>query len=388
MSTDADGAPATELPPEYLKLRDEAKALALRVVEDAGVADESTDLHIGMRDALRESGLARYTVPAAFGGASPRVDPLAVAVVREQLAYASAHLDSLFGMQGIGSLAVGEAASDSVKSEWMPKVARLETIAALALTEPAVGSDLRAITTSLDEEGGKLVLNGQKSFITNAGAAGFYTVLAREGDDYSLVFMPADAEGLTVEDGPDLIAPHILGSLRIDRVTLPAEYRVGPRGAGFKLALATLGTFRVSVAGAAVGVAQAALDEAVQHCGGRAQFGRSLLEVGAVSQTLARVWVDVEAARTFTYRAATAAKADPRQALQLSSMAKVFATETAGRAVDAAVQVMGRAGLVRGSTIERLYRNARPMRIYEGATEVILDSLARRLTAERKQDGT
>jgi acyl-CoA dehydrogenase len=162
-------------------------------------------------------------------------------------------------------------------------------------------------------------------------------------------------------------------------VRVPADHRIGPPGKGFSLALATLATFRVSVAGAAVGLAQAALEEAVRHTSSREQFGTPLARLGPVPTMLARSWTDIEMARSLTYRAAAAAARDPLANLHLSSMAKVAATEISGQVVDRAVQVMGRFGLVRGSLIERLYREARPMRIYEGATEVILDSLARQL---------
>jgi acyl-CoA dehydrogenase len=164
-----------------------------------------------------------------------------------------------------------------------------------------------------------------------------------------------------------------------DGARVPADHGLGQPGEGFRLALATLATFRVSVAGAAVGLAQAALDEAVRHASGREQFGAPLARLGPVPGLLARSWTDIEMARSLTYRAAAAAARDPLASLHLSSMAKVAATEMAGQVVDRAVQVMGRFGLVRGSVIERLYREARPMRIYEGSTEVILDSLARQL---------
>jgi acyl-CoA dehydrogenase len=150
-------------------------------------------------------------------------------------------------------------------------------------------------------------------------------------------------------------------------------------GKAFSLMLQTLAVFRVTVAASAVGLAQAALDESLRHARTRQQFGKPLFELGAVGQSLAQSWADVEAARALTYRAAALAQSDPLGHLDYSSIAKVNATEAAGRVVDRSVQTMGRFGLVRGAKIERLYRNARPLRIYEGSTEVLLDSLARRL---------
>jgi len=300
-------------------------------------------------------------------------------VVREVLAGVSAHLDSLFAMQGIGSYPIVAGGSDAVRKRWLPAVAGCEAIAALALTEPEVGSDLKAITTRISEQDGDLIVDGHKSFITNAGDADFYCVLGREGEGFSLVLVPASQPGVTVTHPHQIIAPHVLGDVVLDGVRVPADHRIGSPGQGFSLALATLATFRVSVAGAAVGLAQAALDEAVRHTSSREQFGTPLARLGPVPGMLARSWTDIEMARSLTYRAAAAAARDPLANLYLSSMAKVAATEVSGQVVDRAVQVMGRFGLVRGSLIERLYREARPMRIYEGATEVILDSLARQL---------
>jgi acyl-CoA dehydrogenase len=368
-----------ELSPEHRKLQDAARALAAAVEPYAGEADEREDLDPRVRDALRASGLTRHVVPAAYGGEAESPDPLTIALVREALMYSSAHLDSMFAMQGVGSYAVTVGGTEQLKEHWLPQVADLDAIAALALTEPDVGSDLRGVTTTLREDGDSLVVDGRKSFITNGGAADFYSVLAREDEGWSMVLVPAYVEGLAIESGASLIAPHVLGELTFSGVRVPADHRLGLPGKAFSLMLQTLAVFRVSVAGSAVGLAQAALDEAVAHARAREQFGKPLLEIGAVSQALAMSWTEVEAARSFVYRAAALAQGDPLGHLDFSSMAKVSATETAGRVVDRSLQTMGRFGLVRGSKIERLYRNARALRVYEGATEVILDSLARRL---------
>jgi len=175
------------------------------------------------------------------------------------------------------------------------------------------------------------------------------------------------------------MAPHVLGDIAFDEVRVPISHRIGEPGKGFSLVLATLATFRVSVAGAALGTAQAALDDALEHTTGRRQFGVELARLGPVPQMLAMSWTEIEMARAFTYQVARAAANDPLGSLHLSSMAKIGATEVTGRVVDRSVQVMGRFGLVRGSRIERLYRAARPMRVYEGATEVLLDALSKQL---------
>jgi len=369
-----------ELPQRHRELHQHARELADKVRWRADEADRATDVDPVMRDALRESGLAGLTVAAAYGGQDAKVDSLAVTVVREAFGGVSAHLDSLFGMQGIGSYALSVAASERVQAQWLPQVVELEAIAALGLTEPGVGSDLKAISTSVVERDGQLVVNGHKSFITNAGAAHFYTVLCREGDGFSLVFIPADTPGVEVESGPDLIAPHIIGDVIFTDVHVPLDCRVGLPGQAFPLVLETLATFRVSVAGSAVGLAQAALDEAVRHTTGREQFGSTLARLGPIPQMLGTCWMEIEQARLLTYSAASKAAADPLGSLHWSSMAKVAATETASRVADRCVQMMGRFGIVSGSPIERLYRNARPMRIYEGGNEVLLGQLAKTLT--------
>ncbi|MCW2785386.1 MAG: acyl-CoA dehydrogenase [Marmoricola sp.] len=368
-----------DLSPEHRKLQEIARAVAAAVEPYADEADECVGVHPGVLAELKASGLARHVVTTQYGGHSEILDPLSIAVVREALMYSSAHLDSMFGMQGVGSYSLSVGGSEALKQEWLPRVAALDAIAALALTEPDVGSDLRAVTTTLEQDGDELVINGRKSFITNGGAAAFYNVLAREGEGWSMVLIPADTAGLTIERGADLIAPHILGELTFADVRVPLSHRLGQPGKAFSLMLQTLAVFRVTVAASAVGLAQAALDESLRHAQTRQQFGKPLIEIGAVSQSLALSWTEVEAARAFVYRAAALAQSDPLGHLDYSSMAKVSATEAAGRIVDRSLQTMGRFGLVRGSKIERLYRNARPLRVYEGATEVLLDSLARRL---------
>jgi len=371
-----------ELPDLHAQLAKEAAALGSSLDAIAGRVDEADSVDPEVRAAVADSGLASLLVPAQFGGRFERVDALAATVVREQLAGHCAHADSLFAMQGIGSFPITAGGSDAVRKRWLPAVAALESIAALALTEPDVGSDLKAISTVAVPDAGFLILDGRKSFITNAGDADFYCVLAKEGDGYSMVLVPAGTAGLSVCRPHQIIAPHVLGDVILDGVRVPAGNRLGAPGRGFDLTLATLGTFRVSVAGAAIGLAQAALEEAARHAAGRQMFGTSLARLGSVPAALAMSWTEIEMARALAYRAAAAASVDPLASLHLSSLAKVGATEAAGRIVDRAVQIMGRFGLVRGTKIERLYREARPMRIYEGSSEAILDSLARRLVRD------
>ncbi len=360
----------------------EARAVAEAIDHVAIEADESSTLHPVVADALRGSDLSELMVPASHGGRFDEIDPLAVCLAREALMKTSSHLDSLFALQGIGSYAISRAGSDEQRAEWLPKVARCETFAALALTEPVAGSDLKGITTTAEARGGELVLNGAKSFISNAGVAGFYTTLAKEADGYSLLLVPADSPGLSVEPAPEIIAPHVLGDLRFDDVVLPASARLGDPGKAFGHVLATLAVFRISVAGAAVGLMEGALEEAVRHTRDREQFGRPLAKHGPVATLLADSWADLESSRLLTYQTAAQAAADPAETLDRSSLAKLHATEAACRVVDRCVQTMGRWGLIRGSKIEKYYRQARPMRVYEGASEVLRLGIAARLVRE------
>jgi acyl-CoA dehydrogenase len=371
-----------ELDSHYLEIQRQARDFARAIEPVAAQADEMSEIHPGVLAALKESGLSDLMVPAEYGGRLERLDPLAICIVREVLMATSAHADSMFALQGIGSYAITVAGSAQQRKVWLPKVARAEALPALALTEPDAGSDLKSVTSELVASADSLLLNGTKSYISNAGAAAFYVVFAREESGYSMALVPADAAGVTVTPTPELIAPHVLGDVHFDNVRLPLSARLGNPGQGLGLVLATLGVFRVSVAGAAVGLAQAALEEAVRHTRTRVQFGRPLARLGPVAQMLADCWTEVEMTRLLTYRAACLAVDDPAASLNHSSMAKLAASEAASRVVDRCVQMMGRYGLVRNSKIERLYRQARPMRIYEGASEVLRLGIARQLTEE------
>lgn len=367
----------------YESIRSEAEGVARSLESLAVEADASSVIHPGVLEAIRESGLIRYAVPAEFGGVSRSVDPFAVCLIREELMKVCSHADSLFALQGIGSFALATAGTREMKEAWLPRVATGEVLAGLALTEPVAGSDLKGITTVARLDGDSFVIDGHKSFISNAGAAGFYTVLARvEGHGLSAFVVPSDTPGVTTSPAPELIAPHVLGDVHFDEVHVPASSLVGELGNGLGPVLATLAVFRVSVAGAAVGLAQRALDEATRHAREREQFGRPLLRLGPVAGLLADSWADVASTRLLTYQAAQLAQQDPQRHLEHSSLAKLAATEACSRVVDRCVQVMGRWGLIHESRIERCYRQARAMRIYEGASEVIRLGIARELGQE------
>lgn len=378
----ASSGSSFELDGKYRVIQEEARAFARSIEPIAAEADEQSELHAGILEAFRKSTLAQLMVPRQYGGRFDRPDPLAICLVREALMGTSSHADSLFALQGIGSYAITAFGTDAQRSEWLPRVGRAEVLAALALTEPDAGSDLKRITTTLEPDGNGFRLNGDKSFISNAGVAAYYLTFAREGEGYSMVLVPASTPGVSISPSPELIAPHVLGEVRFENVPLPPDARMGEPGRGFDPVLATLAVFRVSVAGAALGLAQTALEEAVRHTRKRVQFGRPLARLGPVAQMLGDSWTELEMARLLTYRAAYMALNDPAASLHFSSMAKLGASEMASRVVDRCVQMMGRFGLIRGSKIERLYRQARPMRIYEGASEVLRLGIARQLTEE------
>ena len=372
-----------DLEPKYKTIQNAALDLARQIEPMAIEADGLSFVHDGVLNALKHSGLSRLMVPAQYGGTFEAIDPLAICVAREAMMATSSHLDSLFALQGIGSFAITVAGSDEQRNQWLPKIAEVDVLGALALTEQEAGSDLKAISTEISTTDGGLLLNGSKAYISNAGASAYFIVLAKEDAGYSTILVPADSDGVSTKPTPELIAPHILGDVYFDNVCLPESARLGARGEGLKNALATLGVFRVSVAGAAVGLAQAALDEAVRHTSTRVQFGRPLARLGPVAQMLADCWTEIEMARLITYRAAQMACDDPSASLNHSSMAKLAASEMASRVVDRCVQMMGRWGLEHQSKIERLYRQARPMRIYEGSSEVLRLGIAKQLLLER-----
>lgn len=373
-----------DLESKYKDIQTATLDLTRKIEPMAVEADSLSVVHEGVLEALKESGLCRLMVPARYGGTFDSIDPLAICVAREAMMATSSHLDSLFALQGIGSYAITVAGSDAQRSEWLPRIAKLESLGALALTEEIAGSDLKAVSTEIQQTDNGLLLNGSKSYISNAGASSYFIVFAKEDRGYSTVLVPANTAGVSTKPSPELIAPHVLGDVFFENVILPESARLGRPGDGLQNALATLGVFRVSVAGAAVGLAQAALDEAVRHTSTRIQFGRPLAKLGPVAQMLADCWTEIEMARLITYRAAFMACEDPSASLNQSSMAKLAASEMASRVVDRCVQMMGRWGLESQSKIERLYRQARPMRIYEGSSEVLRLGIAKQLMTEKQ----
>jgi len=331
--------------------------------------------------ALGAAGLARCAVPATTSGAEPGFDVRSITLTRELLAWHDGLADFAFAMQGLGSGAISLAGSPELKTRYLPVVAAGRAIAAFALSEPTAGSDVAAMRTSARREGGDYRLDGTKTWISNGGIADFYCVFARtspaelradgssSASGITAFVVDADAPGLEVVERIQVIAPHPLATLRFEDCRIPAAQRIGEEGEGFRIAMRTLDVFRTSVAGAALGFAQRALDEALRHVAARGMFGRQLADFQLTQATLAELATELEASRLLTYRAAWQRDRGGNVTKE-AAMAKMSATESAQRIIDGAVQLFGGRGVASGETVERLYREIWALRIYEGATEV------------------
>ena len=331
--------------------------------------------------ALGNAGLTRYCVRAEHGGELPDFDSRAICLIREALAYHDGLADFAFAMQGLGSGPVSLAGSELLQRRYLPAVARGKSIAAFALSESDAGSDVAAMTCRAERVDHDYVLNGQKTWISNGGLADFYCVFARTepGDvradgsvaarGISAFVVEATDPGFAIERRIDVIAPHPLATLSFSNCRVPAERLIGAEGDGFKIAMRTLDVFRASVAAAATGFARRALDEAVGHARQRRMFGRSLADFQLTQAALADMATAIDAAALLTYRAAWL-RDHAQPVTQAAAMAKLTATESAQQVIDRALQMFGGRGVEHGAVIERLYRDIRSLRIYEGATEV------------------
>ncbi|MGA9769673.1 MAG: acyl-CoA dehydrogenase family protein [Blastocatellia bacterium] len=323
---------------------------------------------------LARSGLLDHTVPADFTGSM--LDVRALCVIREHLSYESSLSDLMFAMQGLGSFPITLAGTDRVRQRLIPLVKSGEAIAAFAITEPEAGSDVSAIQTTARRDGNQYVIDGAKSFISNAGIADFYTVFAKTDKEQrgskgiSAFVVERDRPGFSFVEKIELIAPHPIGKIRFDGCRVPAENLIGEEGAGFKIAMQTLDTFRPTVGAAALGLAWRAMDEAVSYAKRRVQFGRPIAEYQATQMKLAEMATELGAARLLVYRAAWKKDTTTDRITMESAMAKLYATESAQRIIDAAVQIHGGVGVMRGAVVEHLYRDVRALRIYEGTSEI------------------
>lgn len=325
--------------------------------------------------ALGKSGLLSACVPAPYGGLSPTIESRRLALAREALAYRSGLADFALAMQGLGSGAIGLAGSDELKAAVLPKVMRGEIIPAFALSEKEAGSDVGAMRCSARLEGDHYVVNGEKTWISNGGIADIYTLFARTGDaqgtgSISAFVVYPDDPGFSIAERIDVMAPHPLATLRFDNMRIPATRLLGAPGEGFKLAMRTLDIFRVSVAGAALGFARRAFDEALAHVRSRQIFGAALADLQLTQTRLGEMASMIDAAALLTYRAAWRRDVQQLSTTREAAMAKMTATENAQIVVDTALQLFGARGVQVGGIMESLYREIRALRIYEGATEV------------------
>ncbi|MGX4643119.1 acyl-CoA dehydrogenase family protein [Massilia sp. SYSU DXS3249] len=335
---------------------------------------------------LGEAGWLKHAIGGtAYGGASDAIDTRAVCLIRETLARHSGLADFAFAMQGLGSGAITLFGSEDNKRDYLTRVGRGEAIAAFALSEPDAGSDVAAMACSATLEGDHYVLDGEKTWISNGGIADVYVVFARTGEapgarGISAFIVDAGLPGFEIAERIDVIAPHPLARLRFAGCRVPASKRLGEAGQGFKVAMATLDIFRTSVAAAALGFARRALDEALARATARKMFGKTLADFQLTQAKLAQMATGIDAAALLTYRAAWQ-RDQGRRVTKEAAMAKMTATETAQQVIDAAVQMFGGLGVVSEQPVERLYREIRALRIYEGATEVQQLIIARELLA-------
>jgi acyl-CoA dehydrogenase len=323
---------------------------------------------------LANGGWLASCVPGVFGGIRPGLDARTLCLARDALAYRSALADFVFAMQGLGSGPLSLFGNLALQRRYLPEVAAGRCVPAFALSERAAGSDVAALVTRARRDGGVYVLDGEKSWISNAGIADVYVVFARTGAagarGLSAFAVDAKSAGVEVTQRIETLSPHPLGTVRFSAVRVPAENRIGDEGAGFAIAMATLDLFRSTVGAAAVGFARRALDESLDHAKARELFGAPLAALQLTQASLAAMATDVDASALLVFRAAWKKDDGAARVTREAAMAKWFATEAAGRVCDRAVQLFGGRGVTRGEVVERLYRDVRALRIYEGASEI------------------
>lgn len=358
--------------------------LSREVIEPLAADADDGDPNAAGRRFVRlfaEHGLLRHLVPTAHGGATAepdRLDLRTVCLARDALASASGFADSVFAVHGLGCYPILLGGDDELRASYLPKAAAGELVGAFAVTEPEAGSDVASIETVARADGASYVLDGVKTLISNAGIADFYVVFAEAAEltassgrkRLSAFVVDTGTPGLHINDRVRLSAPHPIGDLRLDGCRVPATRRIGADGDGFRLALGTLDFFRTTVGAAACGMAGRALRETRERVRRRKQFGRPLEEFQATRMSLADMRTELDAARLLVYRAAYTNDTRAERVTLESAEAKLFATEAAQRIVDRAVQLHGGMGVTRGTVVERLYREVRAPRIYEGTSEI------------------
>ncbi len=345
---------------------------------EAGVADDESDADASCRAwvrALAAGGWLRACVPDFYGGLRANVDVRTLCLARAALAWHSPLADFAFAMQGLGSGAIVLFADAQLQRAYLPRVIDGSCIAAFALSEREAGSDVAAIATKARRDGDGYVIDGEKTWISNAGIADAYVVFARTGEErgakgLSAFLVDAGTPGLSIANRIETMSPHPLGTVRFDGVRVPQSQCIGREGEGFKIAMATLDVYRSTVGAAALGFARRALDETIAHVNSRRLFGAPLAALQLTQASVAAMATDVDASALLVYRAAWTKDSGAARVTREAAMAKWFATEAAGRVCDRAVQLFGGRGVSRGEIVERLYRDVRALRIYEGASEI------------------
>ena len=339
--------------------------------------------------ALGEAGFLKALVPAEYGGLHPKLDVRTMCLAREILAFRDGLADFAFAMQGLGTASISLYGPGELKARYLPPVCRGKAIAAFALSEPEAGSDVAALaTTAIPDGRSHCLINGTKTWISNGGIADHYVVFARSGEGagargLSAFVVDADAPGLSVTERIEIIAPHPLATLRFEEVRVPDANRLGAPGDGFKVAMATLDIFRATVGAAALGFARRALHETIERAATRKLFGAPLADLQMTQAAIAESASEVDASALLIYRAAWSKDQGAARVTREAAIAKMFATEAAQRVIDRAVQLHGGLGVTRGVAVEKLYREIRALRIYEGATEVQKIVIARELLKRR-----
>ena len=363
----------------FFEPRHRAFAAALEVWARQTVRDvHGHDVDAQCKQLVRQLGdggwLQHVVAGKDHGGAADTIDTRMLCLARETLARHNGLADFAFAMQGLGSGAISLAGTPEQKARWLPKVARGQAISAFALSEPDAGSDVAAMQCAARTEGEHAVLDGQKTWISNGGIADFYVVFCRSGEapgarGISAFVVEAGAPGFEIAERIEVIAPHPLARLRFEHCRVPLANRIGGAGEGFKVAMRTLDVFRTSVAAAALGFARRAMEEGLARAKSRPMFGQHLGDFQLTQAKLAQMALTIDSAALLVYRAAWE-RDQGRNVTRQAAMAKLAATEGAQLVIDAAVQLFGGLGVVSGVPVERLYREIRSLRIYEGATEV------------------
>lgn len=356
--------------------------------------DHKKDIDEACRKLVRELGSGGWlkfaTGGTAYGAAVDTIDTRSLCIIRETLARHSGLADFAFAMQGLGSGAITLFGTEAQKQKYLTRVSKGTAIAAFALSEPEAGSDVAAMQCEAKLKGDAYELNGEKTWISNGGIADFYVLFARTNEapgarGISAFIVEPSAPGFEVAERIEIIAPHPLARLKLTNCRIPVAQRLGDSGQGFKIAMATLDVFRTSVAAAALGFARRALQEALRRATSRKMFGQTLSDFQLTQSKLAEMATGIDAAALLTYRAAWLRDQGENVTVE-AAMAKMTATETAQRVIDAAVQMFGGQGVVSDEPVERLYREIRPLRIYEGATEVQQLIIARGIIKSFQED--